>query len=162
MMLTLLSTFMSFLSGGLPSLLNFFQDKSDKKHELAMAQVQVQMQLEMQKAGFQAQERVEEIHTEQIQIQTASDERKALYNHDIGIGKGASQWAVNARSLVRPIVTYILLLLLVFIEVAGFIYATQTGVPFPVAIDKLWDKDMEVVWASVLSFWFGSRAFAKN
>ena len=51
-MLTLLSTFMSFLSGGLPSLLNFFQDKSDKKHELAMAQIQVQMQLEMQKAGF--------------------------------------------------------------------------------------------------------------
>ena len=89
-MLTLLSTFMSFLSGGLPKLLDFFQDRQDKKHELQMAQLQIQMQLEMQKAGFQAQEHIEEIHTEQIQIQTAADERKALYNHDIEIGKGAS------------------------------------------------------------------------
>ena len=63
-MLTLFTTLISFLSGGLPKLLDFFQDKSDKKHELALAQIQVQMQLEMQKAGFQSQEHIEEIQTE--------------------------------------------------------------------------------------------------
>ena len=161
-MFTLFTTIVSFLTAGVPKVLDFFQDKGDKKHELEMAQLQFARELELQKAGFVQQARIEEIRLDEIQTQTASAEQQALYTHDIEIGKGASQWAVNARSLVRPIVTYILLLLLVFIEVAGFIYATQTGVPFPVAIDKLWDKDMEVVWASVLSFWFGSRAFAKN
>ena len=161
MMLTLLSTFMSFLSGGLPSLLNFFQDKSDKKHELAMAQVQMQMQLEMQKAGFQAQERVEEIHTEQIQIQTASDERKALYSHDIEIGKGASQWVINARAMVRPTVTYGLFFLLVAIDIAGVWYAWTQNVPFKIMIDEVWDSDTQLIWASVIAFHFGTRAFAK-
>ena len=161
-MFTLFTTIVSFLTAGVPKVLDFFQDKTDKKHELEMAQLQLTRELELQKAGFVQQAKIEEIKLDEIQTTTASAEQQALYTHDIEIGKGASQWAVNARSLVRPIVTYILLLLLVFIEVAGFIYATQTGVPFPVAIDKLWDKDMEVVWASVLSFWFGSRAFAKN
>ena len=161
-MFTLFTTIVSFLTAGVPKVLDFFQDKGDKKHELEMAQLQLTRELELQKAGFVQQAKIEEIKLDEIQTTTASAEQQALYTHDIEIGKGASQWAVNARSLVRPIVTYTLLLLLVFIEVAGFIYATQTGVPFPVAIDKLWDKDMEVVWASVLSFWFGSRAFAKN
>jgi hypothetical protein len=161
-MFTLFTTIVSFLTAGVPKVLDFFQDKGDKKHELEMAQLQLTRELELQKAGFVQQAKIEEIKLDEIQTQTASAEQQALYTHDIEIGRGASQWAVNARSLVRPIVTYVLLLLLVFIEVAGFIYATQTGVPFPVAIDKLWDKDMEVVWASVLSFWFGSRAFAKN
>lgn len=161
-MFALFSTIVSFLTAGVPKVLDFFQDKGDKKHELEMAQLQLTRELELQKAGFVQQAKIEEIKLDEIQTTTASAEQQALYTHDIEIGKGASQWAVNARSLVRPIVTYILLLLLVFIEVAGFIYATQTGVPFPVAIDKLWDKDMEVVWASVLSFWFGSRAFANK
>ena len=60
-MLTLLSTLVSFLSGGLPRILDFFQDKQDKKHELALAQLQMQQQLELQKQGFQAQQAVEEI-----------------------------------------------------------------------------------------------------
>ena len=33
-MITLLSTLMSFLAGGLPKLMDFFQDRSDKAHEL--------------------------------------------------------------------------------------------------------------------------------
>jgi len=162
MMLTLLSTFMSFLSGGLPSLLNFFQDKSDKKHELAMAQVQVQMQLEMQKAGFQSQERVEEIHTEQIQIQATSDERQALYQHDIAIGQGASQWVINARAMVRPTVTYGLFFLLVGIDIAGVWYAWTQNVPFKLMIDEVWDSDTQLIWASVIAFWFGTQAFGKK
>ena len=51
-MLTLLSTLISFLMGGLPKLLDFFQDRSDKKHELALAQMQITRELELRKAGF--------------------------------------------------------------------------------------------------------------
>ena len=64
-MLTLLSTLISFLMGGLPKILDFFQDRSDKNHEMALAQLQIQRELEMRKLGFEAQERVENIHTQQ-------------------------------------------------------------------------------------------------
>ena len=69
-MLTLFTTLISFLTGGVPKLLDFFQDKSDKKHELELARLQVQQQLELQKAGYQAQQHLEEIRTDQIGIQT--------------------------------------------------------------------------------------------
>ena len=161
-MFTLFTTIVSFLTAGVPKVLDFFQDKGDKKHELEMAQLQLTRELELQKAGFVQQAKIEEIKLDEIQTQTASAEQQALYTHDIEIGKGASQWAINARSLVRPIITYGLFLLLVFVEINGFIYATNTGVAFPVAMNMLWDEDMKIVWASVLSFWFGSRAFAKK
>ena len=51
-MLTLLSTLISFLMGGLPKLLDFFQDRVDKLHELALAQMQITRELELRKAGF--------------------------------------------------------------------------------------------------------------
>lgn len=69
-MMTLLSTVISFLMGGLPKILDFFQDRADKGHELALAKMQTERELELRKAGFEAQERVEHIHTEQLQIES--------------------------------------------------------------------------------------------
>ena len=168
-MLTLLSTLISLLAGGLPKFLDFFQDKADKAHELALARLQIERELELRKAGFEAQERIEQIHTEQMQIQgeqqmaqLAMQEKQALYAHDIAIGQGASQWVVNLRALVRPMITYGLFLLLVFVDVAGFIYAWNTNVDFTVMLDQLWDDEIQLIWASVVAFWFGSQAFSKK
>jgi hypothetical protein len=155
--------------GGLPKLLSFFQDRSDKAHELELAQLQIQREIELRKAGFEAQERVEHIHTEQMQIQAETNaqgyrlqERQSLYAHDIEIGKGASQWVTNARAMVRPTLTYGMFLLLVFVDVAGFVYAYHTNVPFSECLDQLWDNDTQLIWASIVAFWFGSQAFEKK
>lgn len=158
-MFTLFTTIVSFLTAGVPKVLDFFQDKGDKKHELEMAQLQLTRELELQKAGFVQQAKIEEIKLDEIQTTTASAEQQALYTHDIEISKGASTWAINARAMVRPVITYGLFCLLVFVEIFGFYYSISTGVTFQVAMDNLWDEDMKIVWASVLSFWFGSRAF---
>ena len=168
-MLTLLSTLLSFLMGGLPKLLEFFQDRSDKAHELALAAMQTERELALKKAGLDAQERIEHIQTEQVQInaevtnnQTALQERQALYAHDIEISKGASQWVVNARAMVRPALTYGMFMLLVFVDVAGFLYAWHSSVPFNDCLDQLWDNDTQLIWASIVAFWFGSQAFEKK
>lgn len=160
-MLTLISSLLSFLSGGLPNILNFFQDKSDKKHELQMAQLQTERELQMAEKGFLAQAKVEEIHLEQAQVEAQLSERQALYNHDIEISKGASRWVINIRSLVRPVITYGLFGLLVFVEIFGFFYAIRTGVDFQVAMNILWDDETQIIWSSVVSFWFGTQAFKK-
>jgi hypothetical protein len=161
-MITLITTLVSFLAGGLPKLLGFFQDRADKSHEMAMARLQTERELELRKAGFEAQQRVEEIRVEGQMIEAASAERSALYAHDIAIGQGASQWMVNLRAGVRPIITYGLFLLLVFVDVAGFVYAWQHGVDFQIMLNNIWDSETQIIWASVISFWFGSQAFGKK
>jgi hypothetical protein len=160
-MLTLFTTLISFLTGGLPKLLDFFQDKTDKSHELAMAQLQFTQQLELQKAGFSLQKDLEEIKYDEIQTQTAASERTALYQHDIEIGKGASTWVINLRAMVRPAITFGLFGLLVCVELFGFYFAVHTGTTYQLAMSNLWSSDMQTVWASIVAFHFGSRAFAK-
>lgn len=160
-MITLLSTLVSFLMGGLPKILDFFQDRSDKSHELQLARMQSERELAMAERGFLAQQKIEEIRTDQVAMQTAVQEREALYKHDIEISKGASQWVVNTRALVRPIITYGMFLMLLFVNIFGFFYAWKTGVPFEQAMEILWDEDSAIIFSSVIAFWFGTQSFKK-
>ena len=84
--------------GGLPKLLDFFQDRNDKKHELALAAMQIERELELRKAGFEAQERVEQIHSQQLEMETKAKagenlvnaqvaEMNAIYKHDESLGE---------------------------------------------------------------------------
>ena len=158
-MFALFSTIVSFLTAGVPKVLDFFQDKGDKKHELEMAQLQLTRELELQKAGFVQQAKIEEIKLDEIQTTTASAEQQALYTHDIEIGKGASQWMVNLRASVRPVISYGMLILLMAVEGFGFYYAVNTGVSYQIAIDSLWSENMQVIFASIIAFHFGTRSF---
>ena len=160
-MLTLFSTLISFLSGGLPRLLDFFQDKSDKKQELALAQLQIERELQLKKAGLEVQERIEAIELQGIESRAMVDEKTAMYNHDIEIGRGASRWVINLRASVRPVITYGMFMLFAFVEIFGFYYATQSDVDFITALQTLWNKDTQIIWASIVSFWFGTQAFKK-
>jgi hypothetical protein len=161
-MMTMVSTFLSFLAGGLPKILEIFQDRQDKKHELALVAAQKERELALAERGFIAQARVEEIKLEQIQTQTAGEERVALYQHDMEIGKGASQWMINLRASVRPVVTYIFVLELVAINIAGVWYAYNTGVPFAAAMAEVFSDDEMLILSSIIAFWFGTQAFGKK
>ena len=161
-MMTLISTLLGFASGGLPKVLDFFQDRGDKKHELALMAMQREQELALAKEGFVAQAKVEEIKTEQIQMQTQAQERVAMYKHDMKIGDGASTWVINLRASVRPIVTYIFVMLLVVVDVAGIWYAYSTGVAFADAMDMVFSDDEMSILAAIIAFWFGSQAFSKR
>jgi len=161
-MLTLISTALSFLMGGLPKLMDFFQDKSDKSHELQMAQMQIERELQMLERGYAAQARVEEIRTEQIQMETQAQERSAMYAHDIAIGQGASQWVINFRASVRPAVTYLFVLLLIVVDIASIAWAWSSGASFVEAIPMVFDADEMQILASIIAFWFGTQAFSKK
>ena len=59
------------------------------------------------------------------------------------------------------VITYGLFGLLVFVEIFGFYYATHSNVDFMIALQTLWNKDTQIIWASIVSFWFGTQAFKK-
>jgi len=158
--------------GGLPKILDFFQDRSDKKHEMALAQLQIQRELEMRKLGFEAQERVENIHTQQLEMETKSNEKlsviaaqqaemQAIYAHDTALNEGTSQWMKNLRASVRPVITYGFFFLLVGIDAALVFHGFTNNVSFTDMANQLWDDDTQALFASIIAFHFGGRAFGK-
>ena len=161
-MMTLISTLLGFASGGLPKVLDFVQDRGDKKHELALMAAGREREIALAKEGFVAQARVEEIKTEQIAMQTQAQEKLAMWTHDMKIGEGASTWVINLRASVRPIVTYLFVGLLIVVDVAGIWYAYSTGVPFAAAMDMVFSDDEMSILAAIIAFWFGSQAFNKK
>ena len=161
-MLSLISSLMGFAAGGLPKVLDFVQDRGDKKHELAIMAANREREIALAREGFVAQARVEEIKTEQVAMQTQAQEKLAMWKHDMKIGEGASTWVVNLRASVRPVVTYIFVGLLVVVDVAGIWYAYSTGVAFAEAMDMVFSDDEMAILAAIISFWFGSQAFNKK
>jgi len=161
-MLSLVSSLMGFAAGGLPKVLDFVQDRGDKKHELALMAMQRERELALAKEGFIAQAAVEEIKTEQIAMQTQAQEKLAMWKHDMKIGEGASTWVINLRASVRPVVTYLFVGLLIVVDVAGIWYAYSTGVAFAQAMEMVFSDDEMAILAAIISFWFGSQAFNKK
>ncbi len=159
-MMTLVSTLLGFASGGLPRVLEYVQDRGDKRHELALMAAQRERELALAKEGFIAQAAVEEIKTEQIAMQTQAQEKLAMWKHDMKIGEGASTWVINLRASVRPVVTYLFVGMLITVNCVGIWYAYSTGVPFNEAIELIWSESETSILATIIAFWFGSQAFA--
>jgi len=171
-MLTLLSTLISFLAGGLPKLLEFFQDRADKSHELRLAQMQTERELQLLQAGYAAQQKVEEIRLDEIKVQTAADERQSLiaaqqsememiYKHDMSLNEGTSQFIKDLRASVRPVITYGFFFLLVGIDATLAYKGLTSGIDFTLLADQLWDNETQALFASIIAFHFGGRAFGK-
>jgi hypothetical protein len=171
-MLTIFSTLVSFLMGGLPKIFDFLQDRSDKKHELQLAQMQTERELQMAAAGYIAQQKIEDIKLDEIRTQTASEDRQvligaqqaemaAIYAHDTSLNEGTSQWMKNLRASVRPVITYGFFFLLVAIDATLAYKGITSGVDFMQLADQLWDDETQALFASIIAFHFGGRAFGK-
>jgi hypothetical protein len=126
-----------------------------------MAAMQMERELKLMEAGYAAQARVEEIRTEQVAMETQAQERTAMYNHDIEIGKGASQWVINLRASVRPMVTYLFVFLLIVVDISSIWWAWSSGASFVESMDKIFDDQEMQILASIIAFWFGTQAFKK-
>ena len=167
-MLSLFSTLGGLLISGLPKLLDFFQNKADQKHELALANIQVQMQLQMMAQGFAAQERIEEIRTDQIAMQAEAQMTEAALKHDEKVLEKASQWVANYVGTVRPTVTYIFVFELCAINawIAYYIYSRPSLVMNMDDLIRLSDiifsTDEMAMLGGIIGFWFGSRGWSKK
>jgi Ni2+-binding GTPase involved in maturation of urease and hydrogenase len=167
-MLSLISTLGGLLVSGLPKLLEHFQNKADQKHELAVIRMQNERDVQMMREGFLAQQKVEEIRTEQVAMQTDAQMTQAALAHDEKVLDRASKWVANYVGTVRPTVTYIFVMELVFINVAYTAYVFMN----PNMIQSMDDliKVSEIIFSDdemamlggIIGFWFGSRQWNKK
>lgn len=167
-MLTLISTIGSFLVSGLPSLLKLFQDRSDKKHELELARMQTEREMQMLERGYVAQQKMEEIRTDQIAMEQYTQQMTALYDHDKSLNEGVSQWVKNLRAAVRPLVTYLFVLELVAINLllTWWIFVHGEKISNMEDLMKvsevLFSSEEMAMLGSIIAFWFGSQQFQKK
>jgi hypothetical protein len=166
-MLSLISSAIGFFASGLPKVLEYFQDKADKAHELKLAQMQTERELQLAKEGFIAQAKIEEIKTEQIAMETDAQRQGAALEHDKAIMARASTWVVNMNGIVRPAVTFIFVVELVLINIALVSWFMLSGEVQSVddmikASDVIFSEDEMALLSGIISFWFGSRQWGKK
>jgi hypothetical protein len=167
-MLSLISTLGGLLISGLPKLLDYFQNKADQKHELALAKIQTERELQLAAQGFAAQQKIEEIRTDQVMMQTEAQMTEAALAHDEKVLEKASQWVANYVGTVRPTVTYIFVLELVCINLflCYYLYANPGLVDSMEDVlkyaDIIFSPDEMAMLGGILGFWFGSRTWSKK
>jgi hypothetical protein len=167
-MLSLISTLGGLLISGLPKLLEFFQNKADQKHELALARVQTERELQMAAAGFAAQLKIEEVRTEQVAMETDARMTEAALAHDAKVLEKAASWVSSYVGTVRPTVTYIFVIELVAINafMAWYLYRTPGLITNMDDIirysDLIFSSDEMAMLGGIIGFWFGSRNWDKK
>lgn len=167
-MLSLISTLGGLLISGLPKLLEFFQNKADQRHELELVRLQSERELALAAQGFAAQQRIEEIRTDQVAMQTEAQMTEAALKHDEKVLEKASQWVANYVGTVRPTVTYIFVLELVLIN--GFMAVYLWNHPHLITSiddiikysDLIFSSDEMAMLGGIVGFWFGSRQWSKK
>lgn len=167
-MLSLLSTLGGLLISGLPRFLDFFQAKADQSHEREMAKIQTERELSLAAQGFAAQQRIEEIRTDQVALQTEAQMQNAALAHDEKLIAKLGPKMTAYMGSVRPTVTYIFVLELVGINIAMIAYAwLHPGIitdfnSLMAFTDKLFSEDEMAMLGGIIGFWFGTRGWSKK
>ena len=147
-MLSLFGSLLGFGTSFLPKVMDYFQDRSDKKHELAVMEVQIRQQKEL------ASQKLEMVNVE-ADIREVEALQKSMQPTGV-------KWVDGLRGSVSPVITYAFFLLFVFVEVSAYLSLTAQGVSGLDAVDAVWDEDTKALFAAVIAFWFGGRAIARG
>ena len=161
-MFSILSSILGFATAGLPSILGFFQQKGDQAHEREMAKMQNEQAMLMAQKGFQSQEKIAAIELEGTYAETFAQERQALYEHDAKIVHDAAPWVRTLNAAVRPIVAFTFVGLLLFVDIAGFIWAVNSVGFSRESMDVIFSSDEMAIVGSIIGFYFGARTWEKK
>jgi len=72
-----------------------------------------------------------------------------------------SSFAAALSGSVRPVVTYLFVALFLLVKITGLMQMVNSGETFVYALNTIWNDDTNLLFTSIISFWFGSRQFAK-
>ena len=145
-MLSLIGTGLVFFTSFLPKVMDYFQDKQDKAHELRVMAQQIA-----------AQKDIEEIKLDMSHIDAQIRETEALHRDHAAITVRADQWVINLAASVRPVMTYLLFIEFFVLTIAVFMKWIDAT-----AYAMVWNQEIQAVWSAVIAFWFGQRTFGRK
>ena len=169
MITSLVSTFCGALFGGVQS---FFDKKQDSALEIQIAKIQADKEIELAKQGVVVSQNTlatqesttsqEELKTEASLKQSDTEEYKAFaeaVTQTSSVWNNQTIWGNVANFIIcttRPIVTYILLIL-VFVVTMSIIKGGEVSQNHLVVFDLILAE-----FSAVMSYWFVRRSFEKR
>ena len=150
-MLSLFGALLGFGSSFLPKVMDYFQDKQDKKHELAV----MDKQLEVQKATAQ-------IKLQMVETEADIREIEALHNEQAATVKMASKFIASLSASIRPVITYLFVIeYLVITWGIAWLLIDSEGVTIE-TLRQILDNEFMALLATMLTFWFGNRTYGNR
>jgi len=141
-MFTILGSLLGFAGSAVPSLIDYFKNKSDKEQKTE----EFKLQLEAKKLGV-------DLDIKLFDAKKDFEEHKMLLDHDTALGN--QKGFIN--SFVRPFITYIFFLTFIGVKITLLYQAIQNGSDLNTTLGVVWDEQTEALFATIISFWFGSR-----
>jgi hypothetical protein len=154
----MMETLLGGVFGGLlrlaPEALKFFDQKNERKHELAM------LEAEMKFAQVKG-----EIAMRQTEAQMTMAEVAAIgeaFKEQSATAQAAGKVVAAISALVRPFVTYLFVVAYALVKVAGYLIALEQGGEWKSVITTMWSVDDMAVLNMILSFWFVGRVYERT
>jgi hypothetical protein len=148
-----------------PEIMNFFDKKDERKHELALQDkqieyTQIQGAQKMDEIGAQNQGSWNTGYIDALKQALASQ------SHPLQM---TGKWYVDILAIianflsitVRPVITYWFFSLYCAAKIAMFIGLLQTGTAVIASIQLIWTTEDQALLAGILNFWFLNRVFEK-
>jgi len=156
----MIETLLGGLLGGAfrlaPEVLKWLDRKGERGHELAMQDKALEFEKirgaqRMAEIGASAEAAWNTGAIEALKEAVASQGRPS------GV-----RWADALSTTVRPVVTYLFVLMYAGVKLSTFVGSVQTGVDFGAALLAAWTAADQALFAGILNFWFISRVWERR
>lgn len=147
-MLTLLGSLLGFVSSTIPSIFDFFKQKRDQAHELAM--------VELQQKGAAA------AATQALDLANVNADIREFEAAQKSQSVKTGTWVDALTASVRPVITYCLFGVFAFVKIkTALVVFAVPGLSTLTQLGMVWDPETQAIWSAIISFWFGSRSLEK-
>ena len=145
------SSILGGITGGVfrlvPEFIKFFDAKNERSHELAMQDKQLEF------VKLQGNQKIEEYHAQQdiVDVQTLKDVLVAQAQPTGNV------FIDFLNTSVRPVSTYVLLCLYVFVKYATLVTLMKDGAGAMTIATALYTPDDQALFWGIMNFWFLDR-----
>lgn len=144
-MITLLASITGFISSIIPEILKILKDNNDKKHELNILDRQIKNDKLEQMKLLSELSNLEEIA-----------ENKNLYStYQSGV-----TWVDALNGSVRPVLAYSFFIMYTTVKYIQYKTIKNSSI-ITEYLEILWSIDDQIIFATIISFYFGQRVFSK-
>ena len=143
-MIAFLGALLGFLGSVLPSVVAYFNKRTDNALTLELARINASAQ-------------ANSLDLERLKAAIA--EGQSLREHDSSLDGGIFFNALRAS--IRPIVTYSFFTLFMVVKTAAAYLMIIQGYSIPDMLSAVWDADTAGLWGAIIGFWFGTQVWNK-
>lgn len=151
-MIATISTIIGLVSGVLPGVIKYFENKEDKKYKIELQRLKNELATRPP-ADIQAAREIEELKAmvENLKSARALDDMGPIDVSFMG----------QLRASVRPVITYTFFGMFVLTKIGlGFLMITN-GIDPRIILNTLLDETTMSMFGAVMAFWFGTRPLEK-